>query len=149
MNLAKFRRVYNNRPFAYRDFSFSDKEYESEINPKVFRIYLRYSETLNSDKIHIDEILFGDSSSNKGISYDLITLRNVNLPATQLFYEFSSKRISQVAFKEFLVDLDFSKIDGFKVCEDSSISVSNIENFIGEYVLGAYRVNKVSEWVMI
>jgi hypothetical protein len=149
MNMAKFRRVYNNRPFAYKDFSFSDKEYESEINPKVFRIYLRYTETLNSDKIHIDEILFGDSPSNKGVAYDLITLRSVSLPATQLYYEFSSKRISQVALKEFLVDLDFSKVDGFKVCEDSSISVSNIETFVSEYVLSAYRVNKVSEWVKI
>ncbi len=149
MNMAKFRRVYNNRPFAYKDFSFSDKEYDNEVNPKVFRIYLRYTETLNSDKIHIDEILFGDSPSNKGVAYDLVSLRNVSLPATQLYYEFSSKRTNQVALKEFLVDLDFSKIGDFKVGEDLSMNVSNIETFISEYVLSAYRINKVSEWVMI
>lgn len=149
MNMAKFRRVYNNRPFAYKDFSFSDKEYENEVNPKIFRIYLRYTETLNSDKVHIDEILFGDGTTNKGVAYDLVSLRGVNLPATQLYYDFSSKRVDQATFKTFLGDLDFSKLESYKVCEDGSINISDIETFVKEYILSAYRVNKVSDWVRI
>jgi hypothetical protein len=150
MNMARFRRVYNNRPFVYKEYKFSENSYESIINPRVFRINLRYVETLTSDRIIIDEILYGDGFQNKGIAFDLKTLVGVDTPSTELYFEVpSNKRASQQKFKQFLVDLNFEGIKEFIVCSNPNIQITNIDEFISTYILSKYRINEVSEWVRL
>lgn len=146
INMAKFRRVYPRKPFAYKEYSFCDKG-ENRVDPKVLRISLVYNETMDKDILTFSEELYSTEVGKVGVALDVSSIVGMGTPVSSISFEFESNKRSQtLLLRQFITDLYFQPIqNNIEGIEE----LTDIDMFIMNNVLTSYQVTNISDWVKI
>ncbi len=146
INMSKFRRVYPRKPFVYKEYSFCDKG-ESRVDPKVLRISLVYTETMDYDIITFNEELSSMEGGKEGVALDVSSIVGMGQPLNTISFKFeSNKRAQTNLLKQFIVDTQFYPIQKNIEGIDELI---NIDTYVLENILTGYQVTNISDWVKI